>query len=115
MESRALGRNSDMATVQDRDLSEVGFLSDLVRSKLQSLEIHTLRQLAARIQSGPDPLERYLELSDEEFRRIRSRVAEEVRKDFREQARPRDFPPVNKRGVAVDRFREPRRPRYRGD
>ena len=103
--------------VTDVLLSDVGISAKAVQ-RLRGLEIRGVRQLYARLQREKAELQRYLQLSDEEFAEVLRRVEARIDSDYPEDARPRIHPDVNKRGVAVDRLHDPTRPRYgsrRGD
>ena len=91
---------------QDRELDKVSFLSPEVRARLKSLEIRTIRQLFCRLDRDQAELRAFLELSTEAFAALRAHVAALVQQEFPQDAVPRIFPTVNKRGVAVHRLRE---------
>lgn len=98
----------------DPDLAELD-LADAVREKLEALEIHTLRQLFARLAGDVEALRGYLALSEPDFAAVRQRVERRIREEFPEDAVPQIRPKVHKRGVAVHRLGEPRRSRFHGD
>ena len=91
--------------MEDIKLDTLESFSVMTVTKLSDLEIHTVRQLYARLKSNPNELENYLELSQEEFADLRKRTQELIREQFPQDDVPRIYPQVNKRGVAVHRLR----------
>jgi hypothetical protein len=97
---------------EDIKLDRIDFIPQPILARLIDLEIHTVRQLFARLQG--DELEDYLELSDEEFASFRRKVEELIKNKFPGEDIPRIHPAVNKRGVAVHRLNDSSRPRFVG-
>ena len=100
--------------VKDIKLDGIEFIPESILTKLMNLEIHTIRQLSARLRSQGDELEDYLQLSDEEFARFSRKVDDLIKNRFPEDDLPTIHPTVNKRGVAVDRLDDSSRPRFFG-
>lgn len=99
---------------EDIQLDRVEFIPESLLTRLINLEVHTIRQLSARLRNREHELEDYLELSDEEFASLRRKVDDLIRDRFPEDDMPRIFPTVNKRGVAAHRLHDPSRPRFLG-
>ena len=97
----------------DRSVQDVEFITKLVADKLKALEIRTIRQLAARMETDREPLRDYLELDQQSFEGLQSETEALIKSDFPEARRT--WPQVNKRGVAVHRWQDRRRPRFHGD
>jgi hypothetical protein len=95
----------------DVGLTEIGIPEASAR-KLEHLAIRGVRQLFARLQVESDRLQRYLGLSDDQFRELSRRVEGYIQDRHPEDELPHVQPAVNKRGVAVDRLHDPDRPRY---
>jgi len=83
-------------------------------AKLEDLEIHTLLQLAARMESGFTELASYLGLDASEYAELRRKTLTMVKDEF-PAALPEIVPGRFKSGVAVDRLDDTDRPRYHGD
>jgi len=99
---------------EDIKLDNLEFLRQPILARLNDLEIHTIRQLFARLQSQEEDLANYLELSDEDFAELHKKVNEVIKERFPEELLPRIYPAVNKRGVAVHRLNDSSRPRFFG-
>ncbi|MDX6498039.1 MAG: hypothetical protein QOG23_1299 [Blastocatellia bacterium] len=99
---------------EDIKLDSIAFIPRPILTRLLDLEIYTIRQLFARLQSQADELEDYLELSAEEFASFRRKVNDLTQDRFPEDDLPRIYPTVNKRGVAVHRLDDSSRPRFFG-
>ncbi len=97
---------------EDIKLDRLDFILKPILTKLLALEIHTIRQLYARLGDQTNELEDYLELSDREFANLRTQVQELIKERFPEDDLPRIYPTVNKRGVAVHRLHDSSRPKY---
>lgn len=97
---------------KDRDVADLRFIPETTRARLNTLEIRTLRQLAARLTAEGNQIQEYLRLSDQKFAALRRRVERLIQGEFPEDALARVHPPVNKRGVAVHRLKDPARPKY---
>jgi len=102
------------AVPHDRELAALD-LTDPVREKLERLEIHTLRQLFARLAGDHRALREYLGLSERDFAALRQGVERRIQEESPEDALPRVYPRVHKRGVAAHRLGDSRRPRFHGD
>lgn len=99
---------------EDINLDRIEFIPGSILTKLIELEVHTLRQLSARLRGQENELEDYLELSDEEFASLRRKVDDLIRDRFPDDDISRIYPTVNKRGVAVHRLDDSTRPRFFG-
>jgi hypothetical protein len=97
----------------DLSVQDVKFIPKPMADKLRALEIRTLRQLAARLEADREPLRDYLGLNEREFEGLRLDTTALVEREFPEERR--SWPRVNKRGVAVHRLQEAKRPRFQGD
>ncbi|RMH20977.1 MAG: hypothetical protein D6696_06800 [Acidobacteria bacterium] len=104
-----------MDAIRDVPLAEVDFLPLQVVDDLALLEIRTLRQLGARMRAESEALREYLELDGATWEAIRSQTSSLLAECFPDDGLQRSFPSVNRRGVAVHRLGERRRPRFRGD
>lgn len=83
-----------------------------ISSKLEDLEIRSVRQLYARLQGEGHSLQDHLQLSDEEFAGLKSKIEDLIRDEYPEDMIPRIHPKVNKSGVAVHRLNDPSRPKF---
>lgn len=99
---------------EDIKLDTIEFIPGPIRTKLLELEIHTIRQLSARLRSQGDELEDYLQLPAEEFAGLSRKIDDLIQDRFPEDCLPRIYPAVNKRGVAVHRLDDPSRPGFVG-
>lgn len=99
---------------KDIELAGIEFIPPPILTRLLALEIHTIRQLFARLRSQGDELEDYLELSDEEFAEFRNNVNGLIKDRFPDDDLARIYPTVNKRGVAAHRLNDSSRPRFFG-
>ncbi len=99
---------------RDPDLSVLD-LSDVVREKLEDLEIHTLRQFFARLQADVGALREHLALPEPDFAALRQQVQSRIQEEFPQDVGPQRHPRVHKHGVAAHRLADLRRPRFHGD
>jgi hypothetical protein len=101
-----------LSMAEDIKLDRIEFIPGPILTKLVDLEVHTIRQLSARLRSQGDELRDYLQLSDEEFASFCGKVDDLIKDRFPEDDLPRIFPTVNKRGVAVHRLDDSSPPRF---
>lgn len=99
----------------DKKLMDVIFITKPVLDKLRDLEIHSLRQLYARLRASEPELENYLDLSDAEFSHLRARIEQLMEEEFPQDTLSQIHPRVHKRGVAAHRIYDPSRPEYYKD
>jgi hypothetical protein len=96
----------------DVSVQDVQFISKSVADKLKALEIHTIRQLAARLETDHEPLRNYLGLDESAFEDLHSDTAALAESGSEDRE---EWPRVHKRGVAVHRLHDAGRPRFHGD
>lgn len=101
-----------MAGENDRPLGEVEIPAAIV-SKLGKLAIHGVRQFHARLRQEGPTLRQYLQLSDAAFSDLCRQVEEVIRSQYPLDLSPPAHLEVHKKGVAVHRLRDPKRPKFR--
>jgi hypothetical protein len=82
-----------------------------VVGKLKDLAIRGVRQLHARLRREGPGLQDYLQLSDPAFADLCRKVEGAISDHYPEDLQPHVHPEVNKKGVAVHRLHDPKRPR----
>jgi len=101
--------------MNDVSIQDVPFVPEDLARKLQALEIRSVRQLAARLQSETTALGDYLELGEADLKKLCTATREFVEKHFPAATLRAIYPQVSRRGVAVNRLDDRFRPRFEGD
>lgn len=100
-----------MTRRRDKSLDGIKYFGGVL-SKLQAIEVRTLRQLYSRLQADGFLLRNYLKMSAPEFTKFSHAVRDLMQKEFPRDLTPSITPVVNKHGVAVEQLKDPSRPKY---